>query len=353
MFLSVPAMMMRGGTSRAMYFLKSDLDATHADLDELLPAVMGSPDQLQIDGLGGGSPTTSKVAIVSPSREPDCDVDYLFAQVRPGAIGVDWKPTCGNVLVGVAPFAIERGLVGSRGAQTPVRVRLVNTGARVECVVNTPSGQVEYAGSRHISGLTRPAAPVSLAFREFAGGTTGSLFPAGSRQGCVDGVPFTAIDACVCAVLLRATDLGLTGAESAAALNEDSMLLRRIETLRRAIGERMGLGDVSGSVLPKVMVLSAGADGAIRSRYFVPDQCHPAHAVSGAICLASAAALPGTLAAELVPSRATSVVVEHPSGSLTVGIDVDGGSPTVARVERTARKLFDGTVFAQVGRLAS
>ena len=361
MTMSVPAMMMRGGTSRGMYFVKSDLEATGADLNELLPAVMGSPDRDQIDGLGGGSSTTSKVAIVSPSTTDGCDVDYLFAQVRTNAARVDWSPTCGNMLVGVGPFAIERGMVAPTHPSTTVRVNLVNTGARVDCVVSTPGGVVRYDGDIHIGGLSRPAAPIELHFREFVGGSTGALFPTGNRTDVVDGVEITALDAAVCAVIVRAEDLGVDGRESAAALNADELLLRRLEELRLKAAVRMGLGDVRGSVLPKVMLVAKSAAADITSRYFVPDTCHPAHAVSGAICLASAATLSGTVVDSLVPKTpgaehsygAQPFTVEHPSGELSLDIVSDGIRPVSAHIRRTARKLFDGFVFAEASRMAS
>lgn len=359
MLLSLPAMMMRGGTSRGMFFVASDLARTGADLDTLLPALMGSPGQGQVDGVGGGSSTTSKVAIVSPSEADDCDVDYLFAQVSPDAVHVDWAPTCGNVLAGVGPFAIERAMVTPTGETTTVRVRMVNTGARADCVVATPGGSIAYdatPGDRSSGSALSPATRVAMTFRDYLGGTTGTLFPTGSPHEVIDGVEITAIDASVCAVIARAADLGITGAESAAEINANTLLLKRIAELRLKAGEAMGMGDVAGSVLPKVMLVSEGTDGAdITSRYFVPATCHPAHAVSGAVCLATASAMAGTIPASVAAdgsdrTRPHAFSVAHPSGR--VGVELDPRHGVSARIHRTARKLFDGQVFATLRRIA-
>ncbi|GAA1482162.1 4-oxalomesaconate tautomerase [Gordonia sinesedis] len=359
MLLSLPAMMMRGGTSRGMFFLESDLIRTGADLDTLLPALMGSPARGQIDGLGGGSSTTSKVAIVSPSPAGDCDVDYLFAQVSPDAVHVDWSPTCGNVLAGVGPFAIERALVTPTGDATTVRVRMVNTGARADCVVATPGGQIAYDAPADIGDRMSPATTVAMTFRDYLGGTTGTLFPTGKANDVIDGVEITAIDASVCAIIARAADLGITGREPAAEINANTLLLKRIAELRLKAGEAMGMGDVGGSVLPKVMLVGdapAGVGAGITSRYFVPATCHPAHAVSGAVCLATASTIPDTLPAAVVGTGDAShdephpFDVAHPSGRVSVEIDPRDG--VTARIRRTARKLFDGQVFASLQSVA-
>lgn len=354
MLVSIPAMMMRGGTSRGMYFVKSELTGPGIELDTVLPALMGSPGPGQVDGLGGGSTTTSKVAIVSRSEDSDADVDYLFAQVDPLSGRVDWRPTCGNVLAGVAPFAIERGMVAADGERTHVRVRLVNTGAYAVCTVPTPGGRVRYDFDESAATGAHPAAPVRVAFRDFVGGTTGSLLPTGSPRDVVDGVEFSAVDAGVCAVILRASDVGLRGDESQSEINTNSLVLQRLSSIRAKAAELMGMGDVTDSVLPKVMVTSAGAgDVDIVSRYFVPDTCHPAHAVSGGVCLATAARVPGTVVESEVGRRAGNgrFTVAHPSGRLSLDVVGSDAHPTVA-VDRTARKLFDGQVFATLHEVA-
>jgi 4-oxalomesaconate tautomerase len=351
--ISLRAMMMRGGTSKGVYLLKPDLDATGVNPDVLLPAVMGSPDRRQLDGLGGGSPTTSKVAIVGPPTHADCDVDYLFAQVDIASMRVDWSPTCGNLLAGVGPFAIERRLVAAADPRTVIRVHLVNTGAVVRVSVGTPGGRVCYEGGWTVSGVPWRAAPIDLVFREFRGGRTGTLLPTGKPVDYVGGVPITAVDAGVCAVIAEAGEFGIAGDESPRRLSGDRRLLERLESVRLRAASAMGLGDARGRVLPKVMLVSKADRADVRSRYFVPQSCHPAHAVSGAVCLATAATVPGTVVARLLAREFMTgpIVVEHPAGTLTVHISGRGDGMSAA-VRSTARKLFDGYVFADLGRKA-
>ncbi|MGO3325774.1 PrpF domain-containing protein [Gordonia sp. (in: high G+C Gram-positive bacteria)] len=356
MLVSIPAMMMRGGTSRGMYFVKSELASPGVELDRVLPALMGSPGPGQIDGLGGGSTTTSKVAVVSRSADPNVDVDYLFAQVDPLSGRVDWRPTCGNVLAGVAPFAIERGMVVAGPERTRVRVRLVNTNAHAVCTVPTPGGSIRYDFDESAVTAIHPSVPVRVEFRGFIGGSTGALLPTGNACDTVDGVEFSAVDAGVCAVIVRAADVGLQGDEPQAEINANPILLQRIANIRAKAAELMGMGDVCDSVLPKVMVTSVGStDHAdITSRYFVPATCHPAHAVSGGVCLATAARTPGTVVASQIGdcrNESGDFTVAHPSGKLCLKV-AGAGTETSVTIDRTARKLFDGQVFASLHEVA-
>jgi 4-oxalomesaconate tautomerase len=351
--IALQAMMMRGGTSKGVYLLKSDLDDTGIDADVLLPAIMGSGDQRQIDGMGGGSSTTSKVAIVGPSTREDCDIDYLFAQVDVAAMRVDWTPTCGNILAGVGPFAIERGLVTPSkdpDGKTLVRVHLVNTGATVVVSVLTPGGRVRYDGDCEVSGVPGTAAPVDVVFSGFCGGRTGTLLPTGNPIDDIDGIEVTAVDAGVCAIIVDAQAFGIAGDEPPHVLNSDAGLLARIESVRLRAGLAMGLGDVSGSVLPKVMLVTKSQVGDLQSRYFVPATCHPTHAVSGAICLATAATVPGTVVARLLgrPFTGGPLAIEHPAGTIGIEIAGSGGPQISAAARSTARKLFDGFIFAEL-----
>lgn len=347
MLIPLPAMQFRGGTSKGVYLLDDDLTTFGSSLDVVLSALMGGAPR-QVDGLGGDATTTSKVAIVGPSAEDDIDVDYLFAQVDPKTGTVDMTPTCGNILAGVGPFAIERGLVPVAGDTTDVRIRLVNTGARVVATIQTPNGAVRYDGDQTIAGVRGSAAPVQLTFTDFAGGTTGALFPTGNRSDHIDGVEVSCVDAGVCAIVIRAADLGLLGAELPAEINADEALLNRVERIRRKAGELMGMGDVSGRVVPKVMLVSASGEADIRSRYLVPTSCHPAHAVSGAINLASTLSIPGTVAAEFHSATAQpGIGIEHPGGVLDLAVTMNGDAPVGATITSTARKLFDGTAFVE------
>jgi 2-methylaconitate cis-trans-isomerase PrpF len=352
--ISLRTMMMRGGTSSGVYLLKSDLDETGLEPDVLLSAILGSLDRRQVDRFGGDGSTTTKVAIVGPSSRPDCDVDYLFAQVDLATLWVDWTLTCGNLLAGVAPFAIERGLIAPADPYTAVRVHLVNTGATVMVSVGTPGACLHYDAGCQIAGVPGQAAPVDLVFSNFCGGRTGELFPTGHLVDQIGDVEITAIDAGVCAIIADARAFGITGSESPRQLNRDPGLLDRLARLRLRAALAMGLGDPRGYVLPKVLLVSESECGDVRSRYFVPDRCHTAHAVSAAICLATASAVPDTVAGRLInrPFRARPIVVEHPTGTMTIDITRAGDSDRGiwAAVRSTAQKLFDGYVFADMYR---
>jgi len=354
MELEIPCVMMRGGTSRGPYFRAEDLPANEAERNRVLLGVMGSPHELQINGLGGGNSLTSKVAIVSRSSRAHCDVDYLFAQVSTDRALVDTRPNCGNLLSGVGPFAIETGLVRAQDGTTRVRIFNINTSTVVEATVQTPGGHVLYEGSTRIDGVPGTGAPIVLDFLNAEGGITGSVFPTGARADLIDGIAVTCIDVAMPVMIVRATALGLTGAERPEALDADRPLLERLEGMRLQAGRRMGLGDVSSSVVPKPVIVSpAGGAGRIQSRYFTPHRCHKAHAVTGAIAVASSTVIPGTVSNALLegaraPLEGTIAVV-HPAGqievALTIGLDGEAVHIIRAGLIRTARKIMEGTVF--------
>src|SRR3954470_8612544 len=345
---TLPCVLMRAGTSRGPFFLREWLPAEDVARDEALIGAIGATDPLQVDGVGGGSTLTSKVAIVSTSREAGCDVDYLFAQVGVGQRSVDTRPNCGNMLAGVAPFALEQGLVPAGDESTTVRVFNVNTRSRIDVTVQTPGRRVTYTGDARIDGVAGTAAPIRLDFLDAWGATTGSVFPTGARTDVIDGVEVTCIDAAMPLLIVRATDLGMSGTETPDQLDADPTLLRRLETVRRAAGRKMGLGDVSDSVIPKPVLVSAGdSPNSVTSRYFTPRRCHASHAVTGAIGVASAFALPGTVASAMPrePGR-HALVVLHPAGQIDVEVELKG-SGEEAKVERaalvrTARKIMQG-----------
>lgn len=346
--LTLPCTLMRAGTSRGPFFLREWLPEDPAALEQALIGAIGASDPLQLDGLGGGSSLNSKVAIVSRSREPDCDLDYLFAQVGVGVRSVDLRPNCGNMLSGVVPFAIEQGLIEPAGDLTTVRVFNVNTRAKIDVTVCTPGGRLTYDGDTRIDGVAGSAAPVRLSFLDCWGSVTGALFPTGQRIDVIEGTAITCVDAAMPLMIIKAEDLGVTGRETPAELDADAALLERIERLRRIAGSRMGLGDVSGSVVPKPVLVSAGDDpDSITSRYFTPLRCHSSHAVTGAIGVTTAFALPGTVASGLVRGRGTHrLAVLHPEGRIEVEIEMrgEGNDIGVARAAllRTARKIMQG-----------
>lgn len=343
---------MRGGTSRGPFFRADALPADRAERDRLLLTIMGSPHELQINGLGGGNSLSSKVAIVSPSSRPDCDVDYLFAQVSVDRELVDTRPNCGNMLAAVGPFALEQGFVQARRGETVVRIFNVNTGAVIEALVQTPQGKVTYDGDSRIDGVPGTAAPVILNFQGAEGSLTGKLFPTGSRMDVIDGIEVTCLDSAMPLMIVNAKSLGMTGGETPKELDGNAALMRRIEGLRLEAGRRMGLGDVTDSVVPKPVLVSPGGGGlAIRSRYFTPHSCHRAHAVTGAIGVAGSLVLPGTVSSALrdeAPFSRGRVSVLHPAGCLDISIEIDalGERPRIVKagVVRTARKIMQGTV---------
>ncbi|MEO6565891.1 MAG: 4-oxalomesaconate tautomerase [Casimicrobiaceae bacterium] len=349
----IPCVLMRGGTSKGAFFMASDLPADPALRDAVLLAVMGSPDPRQIDGLGGADPLTSKVAIVSASTRADADIEYLFAQVLVGEARVDYGQNCGNMLAGVGPFAIERGLVLVRGGHTAVAIHMVNTGQVAVALVETPQGQVRYDGDARIDGVPGSAAAMPIEFRDTQGSSCGALFPTGAPKDVVDGVEVTCIDNGMPIVLLRAADLGRTGYESRADLDADSELKARLESIRLQLGPRMNLGDVRERTVPKMSLIAPPRDGgSLATRSFIPHRCHAAIGVLGAVSVATAAALPGTVCegvAVLQDGLMQHLAIEHPTGEFTVELSMSATPDGQLEVERaallrTARWIFEGLV---------
>ncbi|MDC2954032.1 4-oxalomesaconate tautomerase [Streptomyces gilvifuscus] len=352
----VRCMLMRGGTSKGAYFLAEDLPADPAARDELLLRVMGSPDERQIDGLGGAHPLTSKVAVVSPSADPDADVDYLFLQVVVDRPEVSDRQNCGNILAGIGPFAVERGLVPAGEKETSVRIRMVNSGDRATATFPTPDGRVDYAGDAEISGVPGTAAPVVI---EFPPGE-GKLLPTGKVRDVIDGVPVTCVDNGMPTVLIEATSLGVTGYEAPKDLEEDLALADRLRAIRLEAGRLMGLGDVSDTTVPKLTLLARPRDGgAVTTRTFIPVRCHTSIGVLGAAGVAAGLRIEGGVGADLaeLDGGGDRVRVEHPTGFMDIESSLIKGSdglPVARRtaVVRTARKIFDGTVFPRSAETA-
>lgn len=352
---SIRCMLMRGGTSKGAYFLAEDLPSDISRRDRILLQVMGSPDARQVDGIGGAHPLTSKVAIVSRSTDPDCDIDFLFCQVGITEPLVDTTPNCGNILAGVAPFAVERGLVRAEHPETRVKVRTINTGTIADILVQTPNGRVAYGGAARIDGVPGSAAPVAIDFLDAAGSVCGTLLPTGNAVDHVAGVDVTLIDNGMPVVVLRADAVGRTGYEPRDQLDKDRELKARLEEIRLAAGPLMTLGDVSRKVVPKIALLAPPQTdgGHVCTRSFIPHECHASIGVFAAVTVATACVLPGSPAASVakVPPGPVKVMsVEHPTGEFTVRLEVDetaGSLPLVRRAGllRTARALFDGRVF--------
>jgi 4-oxalomesaconate tautomerase len=343
-------MWMRGGTSKGGYFLKDDLPTDIQARDAALLRIMGSPDPRQIDGLGGASPLTSKVAVVSKSGRPDADVDYLFLQVFVDKPVVTDAQNCGNILAGVGPFAIERGLVPAQDGQTEVRIFMENTGQTAVAKVETPGGAVLYEGDARIDGVPGTAAPIPIVFEDTAGSSCGALLPTGNEADEINGVEVTLIDNGMPCVIMEARAFGLTGQETPSALEADAALTERIEAIRLKVGPMMNLGDVREKSVPKmVLVGPAQHGGAIATRSFIPHRVHDAIGVLGAVSVATACLLkrgPAARIARIAEGTEKTISVEHPTGEFTVIATLDAqGQVARAGVLRTARKLFDGIVF--------
>jgi 4-oxalomesaconate tautomerase len=350
---AIPYHFLRGGTSRGPYFRREDLPEDRETLAKVLVAALGSGQKLNIDGIGGGAAVTTKVAMLSRSQAEGCDIDYFFAQVGVEDGLVDFKPTCGNILSGVGPAAIEMGLIVPQGEVTRIKVHSVNTGAKVEAIVRTPDGAVSYDGDAAIDGVPGTAAPVYLNFMDVVGSVTGALLPTGNLRDVIDGIEVTCMDVAMPVVIARARDFGLTGAESAAELDENRGFYDRMEPMRREAGRLMGMGDVSNSVTPKFAILSEPRHGGtVTARYFMPKNCHPTMAVTGAQCLASCVLTPGTVAEGLFTApqgQPALVLLEHPAGVIDVTVDYSNGPEgfqlNSAGLLRTARLLARGEVM--------
>jgi 4-oxalomesaconate tautomerase len=346
----IRCMMMRGGTSKGAYFLAEDLPSDPAERDRLLLSIMGSPDPRQIDGIGGADPLTSKVAVVKRSERQGIDVDYLFLQVFVDQPLVSSSQNCGNILAGIAGFAIERGLVPAKDPESRVAIFLENTGQTAHASIPTPGGVPTYAGEEAIDGVPDTAAPVLLSFADAAGSSCGALLPTGRDADVVDGLDVTLIDNGMPVVIMRAADVGISGTETREELEANAALKARLERLRLAAGPLMNLGDVTDKSVPKMtMVAPPRHGGAIATRTFIPHRCHASIGVFGALSVATACLQAGSPAHELaaIPDERRKVMrIEHPTGHLDIVVQVgESGEIVEAAFVRTARKLFDGVVF--------
>jgi 4-oxalomesaconate tautomerase len=353
---AIPCTVMRGGTSKGLYFLASDMPTDPLTRDRVLLAAMGSPDARQIDGMGGAHPLTSKVAIVSKSARAGADVDYLFLQVTPDKAEVSDSQPCGNILAGVGPFAIEQGLVAAGRDTTDVRIYMVNTSAIAVARVQTPNGDVTYEGDARIDGVPGRHAPVMTDFLDIAGSNCGALLPTGNAQDVIEGVPVTCIDNGMPVIVIRAADLGVTGYETPADLEANTTLKAKVEAIRLAAGPAMNLGDVTKKTVPKMTLIAPPRDGgAVSTRTFIPHRVHEAIGVLGAVSVATACVLKGSVAegVALTPGFTgngdVQLEVEHPTGFFTVDMEIattpQGLKISRSALLRTARKLMEGRVF--------
>lgn len=351
--IAIPCTLMRGGTSRGPYFRLSEVPEDRRVLERFLLAVMGSPDKRQIDGLGGADWLTSKTAMVGPSSRAGADVDYLFGQVHIDKASVDFRPNCGNLTSAVGPFAIEMGMIRAVDPETTVQIYNVNTGALIEAVIQTPGGEVNYEGDTAIDGVPGTAAPIVLFFSDLVGTRTGKLLPTGNAIDVIEDVEVSCVDAGIPMIIVRAEQMGKTGYKSPDEINSDAGFFERLERIRVAASHRMGLGDPSGSVIPKFCIISrARKGGTINARYMVPHKCHATFPLVGSQCLAAAIVRQGTVAegiADATGAKRQTIAIEHPVGQLDTIIEYSGSreAPDINRIGfvRTARKLMQGQVF--------
>lgn len=350
--LAVPALLMRGGSSKGLFFNAADLPNDITQRDAILRAAMGSPDPRQIDGAGGAHPLTSKVGIISLADDGDAELNFLFAQLQPSNDTVDTKPNCGNMLAAAVPFALETGLIQPKGDETTVRVRTLNTDMLSDITVQTPNGRIQYQGTAKIDGVPNTAAPIRIRFLDTEGSVAGSLLPTGNLVDAFEieglgSLNATCIDNGMPMVLVRAADLHRTAYESVADLNGDTELKKWLEDLRLQAGYAMGLGDVSAKNYPKMCLLNAAQDGgAVHTRCFIPHVCHDAIGVLAAVTIATACVMQGTVADGLAHVANTdNVSIEHPSGEFSIALEVDNNRVTAAALIRTARLLMRGEVM--------
>jgi 4-oxalomesaconate tautomerase len=359
---AIPCLLMRGGTSRGPFFDERALPEDAWARDAVLLAALGSPDERQIDGIGGAHPLTSKVGIVAPGSRPGVDVEWTFGQVQPGGTAVDVTANCGNMLAAVLPFAVETGMVEPAGELTTARVLTRNTGMIAEITVRTPAGpdgrrHVEYAGEARIDGVPGSAAPIEIGFLDTAGSVASSLLPTGNVRDTVevDGVgqvEVTLIDNGQPLVVVEAARLGATGYETPAEIDADDALKAEVEALRLVCGRAMGLGDVTDRNYPKMtLVAPPKHGGSVSTRSLIPRVAHRSIGVLAAVTAATACVLEGSVAHDVatgITGTEPTVSVEHPSGEFSVTLGLDPADPQrVVRsaLLRTARLLMSGDVL--------
>ncbi len=357
----IRAVYMRGGTSRCLVFHERDLPPAGVERDHILLAALGSPDPYgrQLDGLGGGISSLSKACIIGPTTHPGADVDYTFAQVEVSKPQVDYTGNCGNCSSAVGPFAIDERLVACTDGETVVRIHNTNTRKIIVARVPVVDGEAAVVGSFELPGVPGLGARITLDFLDPGGARTGRLLPTGQPRDVIEGVQASLVDATNPMVFVRAKDLGLTGTETPQALDADTALSARLERIRVAAAERMG---ISGSAAtPKVAIVAppmafAALDGIqyaadsadTVARVISMGNCHRAFALTAAMCLAVAARIEGTVVHECGGPREGDLRLGHPAGVLPIAATVTArdGTPRAERVTvyRTARRLMEGYV---------
>ena len=358
----IPYYQIRGGSSKGLFFKAEDLPTDEQERNKtLLWAMEGTTegDPRQIDGLGGANSLTSKVAIISKSESPQSDLDYLFVQVVVGKGKVSTTQTCGNILAGIVPFAIQTGMIEATHPTTSAKINIVNTGGICEVVVQTHNGVIETRGNATVDGVVGTAAPIICNYLDTVGSTCGALLPTGNSTDIIEGIETTCIDNGMPIVLMRATDFGLVGNESKEILEANESLRQKVEAIRLKAGFLMNLGDVSEQTIPKMCLVSPAQNGGVvNTRMFIPHVIHEAIGVLAAVSVATACVIPNTVAkgitrnSSLIRLRTplnSSLSIEHPSGEFTVNLEYELVDNQIviykSGVIRTARLLSKGEVF--------
>lgn len=364
------AVFMRGGTSRALFFRAEDLPESGPVRDSMILAAMGSPDpnKRQLDGMGAGTSSTSKIAIIAKSNRDDADIDYTFGQVSIDVPVISYKGNCGNISSAVGPYAVEEGLVAVSGDEASVHIHNTNTGKIIVARFALQNGLPKCEGDFALDGVAGTAAPIALSFLAPGGSSTGKTLPTGLAREMLETEGFGAIEAslvdvsnpiaCVCA-----TELGLTGRESPAELTDHPDMLARIETIRVAAAVQMGIcskQEAQSTVrnLPQIAIVSSPTDADPPStnivlRMISTGQAHAASPITGGMCLAATMCLPGSVAHGLARPNAqsdTPLTIAHPSGTLVLDAEIAGTDErdfTVHSVTvfRSARRLMQGEVL--------
>ncbi len=353
---SIPYAQLRGGSSKGVYLNAADLPKGEIERNKVILAIMegvGQGDPRQIDGLGGADSLTAKVAVVTPSERKGVDLDYLFIQVVIGKGQLATVQNCGNILAGVLPYAIETGIFPAQKGQTTAVIRMVNSDSLCEVTVETPNCKDNYKGETKVDGVPGTAAPIICNYLDVAGKNCGSLLPTGNVIDVVDGIEVTCVDNGMPVVVIRATDLGISGYESKAELDADEDFKADLEKIRLQMGAKMNLGDVTNKTVPKMCLISPPKNGGlVNTRTFIPHVCHAAIGVLGAVSAATGAILPDSVGEGIAqkPTDLNSPMsIEHPSGEFTVNLTVSEEKEELifkkSGVIRTARLISIGKVF--------
>ncbi len=355
----IPYSLYRGGTSQGPLFMRTVLPLDPINRDKTILQLMGSPHEMQIDGIGGINALKNKICIVGLSSRKNVDIDYLLCQVYAKKSIVDTSIDCGNMLAAVSAFAIENGLVKITHPETMVRIFSENTGVYIESIVQTPEGKISYEGNTKMDGVEDLGSPIKISFLNPSGTTTGNVLPTGNVVDIIDNICVSCIDVSMPMVIVEAWAFDKTGYETKDELDNDKIFMNNLENIRKAAAFKMGLGDVTGKAMPKICMIAKPINGGhIAARYMIAPfdyDCHPSFAVTGAMCLAASAYIDGTLSHKILSnyknkksqSNEYNVIIEHPTGSIDASVQLSQSGLEISKVSytRTARKISVGEVF--------